>query len=177
MKNSFKNVIDLPEIIDTNTPIEEAEQLKYDKLLKNYKELVIININNVERVINTEKNKAFIIYSFGLSLELFLKMILLKYITSDIKRVSSYSHNILEMLNVIIKSNQIHIKRYCEEINDYLSKIKIANRNIDYKKYTDYRYNHKSDSMDLMCEEEINDKDKNSIKEVLNCIRQVMECL
>ena len=180
MNNNEANLIlnlpstDIEKIINT---IEEDEKAKLNILIENYENLVKANINNLNRLLDIEKNKSIILYNFGLIIELFLKMILLKLDFSNINEILKYNHNISEMFKVILNNSEnLMLKRVCGNIKHILTLIKKANGdNINYNEYSDFRYNHKKYEINLIFEDDINETDIKHIKEVLECIELLMK--
>lgn len=164
-------------IKDAIQSIEGENKKQHLDLIKNYEKLVEINIRNIKRIMNNETNKAFIIYNYGMLIELFLKMVLLERSTLTIQEIGDTRHKIPNLFEKIkYKCVDKTIKGKCEKIRDRSSLVKMSNGNkIDYNNYMDFRYNHKVGEYDLIFINEISDNDIKYIKEVLECIESVMK--
>lgn len=166
-------------ILNLITTKEQEEQNKYYKLIDNYERLVKSNVDNLKRMLNTETNKSVIIYNFGLVIELFLKMILLKLNILNIEEIGESSHNISNMFKEIIeKCNNSQIKEMCQHIKERAALIKQNNnssKKINYNDYIDFRYNHPKGKLDLIFTDDIDKNDIKHIKEVLGCIELIMK--
>lgn len=174
-----KQIIDfssstIDNVIDS---IGTQDDEKYYKLIENYEVLVNANINNVKILLTNEKNKSVIMYNFGLLLELFLKMILLKSCNQDVRRIGDTNHVISNMFKIIFeKCNNSIIIEKCKYIKDRIALIEISKgKKIDYNDYADFRYNHAKGSKNLIFTDSINEKDKKHIREALECIESVMK--
>lgn len=175
-KNIDKNLF-FDEINDISNVIENDEQQKFCELIINYDKLISDNISILNIMLDDIKNKAIIVYNFGLVIELFLKMILLKYGLANILDISKYNHNISDMYNDIFKSNiNPKIKKICSNIKDRATLIKQSNGNtVNYNDYANFRYNHKKRESDLIFNEDIKNDDIKHIKEAIECIEKIMK--
>lgn len=157
--------------------IEEDEKTKFYKLIENYENIVKANISNLKRMLDSEKNKSIIIYNFGLLIELFLKMILLKLGLADMSEIVKYNHRISDMYKTIFNiAEESELKKVCKNIKDRSSLIRNSNGDrVNYNEYTDFRYNHKKEDITLIFEEKISKNDIKYIKEVIECIESLMK--
>lgn len=165
---------DIGTIINT---IEEDEKAKLYRLIENYENIVKANISNLKRMLDREKNKSIIIYNFGLLIELFLKMILLKLGLADVSELVKYDHHISDMYKTILNSTEgIELKRVCKNIKERSSLIKKSNGDkVNYNEYPDFRYNHGKEETSLIFDDEISKSDIKHVKEVIECIESLMK--
>lgn len=177
MQNSIDINLSSHTIDNIINEIEEEEQSKLSKIINNYEKLVNANINNLKRMLDNENNKSVIVYNLGLLIELFLKMILLKFGLSDISEIGEYNHQISDMYKFIFDNiKESKVKRVCENIKERSSIIRQSNGyKVNYNDYTNFRYNHKKDEFDLIFDEEININDIKHIREVIECIESIMK--
>lgn len=157
--------------------IEKEKQLKLHAIIKNYKKLVKANVRNLERMIDYEKNKSIIVYNLGLLIELFLKFILLRFGFSNFDELGNYKHNISTMFRIILdNSSDSKLIKICEQIKERASLIKQSDGNkVNYNNYTDFRYNHKKDKLELIFIDDITENDIKYLKEVIECIKLLMK--
>lgn len=157
--------------------IEEEEKSKIYIIIDNYEKLVKANINNLKRMLDNENNKSLIVYNLGLLIELFLKMILLKYGLADISEMGKYNHRISDMYKFISDNiEESELKRVCKNIKERSSIIRQSNGDkVNYNDYANFRYNHKKDEFSLIFDEEINKNDIKHIREVIECIESIMK--
>lgn len=176
MNNSFINIDKLPDIVDLPIKAEEELELKRIRLIKNYNELININMDNLNDIIDKYNNKSFVIYNLGMLIELLLKMILLKYNLCSLEKICESKHIISEMFKRVIDNcNDKNVCTICEEIKDIITHIKSDNgNNINFNEYMNYRYNHMINDYELLCTNSISSNDLKYIKEVLRCIKSIM---
>ena len=176
MNKSFANINDLPELVNISSNVEEELNIKLAKLVNNYKELIVINLDNLDNIINRFNNKSFIIYNLGMLIELLLKMLLLKYRLRNLEEVYNLKHVISEMFRIIIDNCQDrNVSTICEEIKNIIARIKKDNNhNVNFNEYTEYRYNHVKKEYDLLCNNSITNNDLKKIKEVIRCIESII---
>lgn len=153
------------------------EQDKQYKIIENYERLVKSNIDNLNRILDNETCKALIIYNFGLVLELFLKMTILKLGKSSLEEIGSLEHQISIMFQKVIDgSDDLSFKNVCKYIKDRMTLIKYPNGNrVDFDTYADFRYNHLKGQQELIFTEDITTSDIKHIKEALKCIESVIQ--
>ena len=156
---------------------EKEEQNKFYILIKNYKNLVNVNIKILRLIIINTNNKSTAIYHLGFLIELFFKMILLDSGIQDIMGTCSLNHHVFNMYQMIMDYIQeTTIKEACSNIMERASLICYSNGNrINLDEYANFRYNHRKNEMGLIFTEEINGNDKKHIEEVIECIKSIMK--
>lgn len=195
MKNNFDvNKIIFP-TVDNNIVVNELssslvenvvtsyvndDNENFDLLIHNYELQVNSYVKLLEQLLTYETNKSVIVYNFGLLLELFLKMILLKLNISTVYETCAFRHKIINMFNKLLEEKNcldLKLKNDIEYIRTRISLIESSKgKSFDYNNYPDLRYNHKLDSLDLIVIDKINKNDIKHIKEVLQCIESIMKC-
>lgn len=194
MKNNIEVSKKISSIADNNIVVNELsssfvenvvtsyikdDNISYDLLVHNYELHVNSYVKLLKQLLTYETNKSVIVYNFGLLLELFLKMILLKLNISTVDETCAFRHRIIDMFNKLLeeKNLDLKLKKNIEYIRARISLIESSKgKRIDYNNYPDLRYNHKLDSLDLIITDMINEHDIKYIMEVLQCIELIMKC-
>lgn len=156
---------------------EEEKQEELYKLIENYETLVELNLKILRELLKNENNKSIIVYYTGLVIELVFKMIILKSGISIGERIGDYEHHISKMYDDILKkSMESDIKNICMNIKDRAALINYSDgKTVQYDEYTNFRYNHRKEKLNLIFTEKINEREKKHVEEVIECIELIMK--
>lgn len=111
--------------------------------------------------------KPLLMYNLFFGVELFLKFYLIRFSKLKLEEIENKVHNIFELIRLI---NNI------DEKSKYLLQSFKTRKNtkLEIQKYHNYKYNHEKGSVTLIFDFEINETEKNKIKEVIEWINSYM---
>lgn len=177
MKNNKCQINYQTNIIEVNEQTIISSQINDD--LKKFaeidldilKENLLQNIELLELELEKKFPKSMVLYQLIFSFELYLKYkIALSSITVELNKLKGYSHKIDDMVKLLVEKTSD--QKY-EDIKSMIKKIKIENNNkIDLIKYPDFKYRFNESKMLFEDENNLEEKEKIIIKEVIECLKK-----
>ena len=173
MQNKLFKINNLPDINDNFIQTEIDSRI--NDIYKNYKYLIKDTFKIIELSLKEGMKKPLIMYNLFFEVELFLKLYLIRFSELKLEDIENKGHNIL---NLIELANSIDEKMDFEELKYLLESFKTKeNTKLIISKYHNFKYNHEKGNETLIFDFEIDENEKNKIKEVIEWINYYIQNL
>ena len=150
MKNKLFKITNLPDL--SNNVVQTDTDRKFREMCLNYEYLIKDTLSILRFLLTTEIKKPLLIYNL-----LF----------------ENKGHDIVELIRL---SNSINPK--FTGLGELLNVFKDKNNNcLNFKNYYDYKYNHKKGKEILILDFDIDENEKDNVKEVIEWIKYHMQIL
>ena len=170
MQNKLFKIDDLPDIYDSFR--EKNIDSNINSIYRNYEYLIKDTLKIIELSLKEGIRKPLLMYNLFFGVELFLKFYLIRFSKLKLEEIENKGHNIFELIRLI---NNIDEKSKFVELKYLLQSFETRkNTKLEIQKYHNYKYNHEKGSVTLIFDFEINEIEKNKIKEVIEWINSYM---
>ncbi len=171
MKNKLFKITNLPDL--SNNVVQTDTDRKFREMCLNYEYLIKDTLSILRFLLTTEIKKPLLIYNLLFLVELSLKFYLIKYSKITLEEIENKGHDIVELIRL---SNSINPK--FTGLGELLNVFKDKNNNcLNFKNYYDYKYNHKKGKEILILDFDIDENEKDNVKEVIEWIKYHMQIL
>lgn len=154
-KFELESLPDLPDIVDKKT-----FQIR-NKIIDNYFILETNTIKVLDYCINNGIMKSLIFYNLFYYVEICLKLKLALDCLLSLEDIENLGHNIYEMMNKISEINFIGFKYILRRLKDK------NNQNLNFSKYSDFRYNKSIGTDYLIFDNKFTDNDEKYVRDVI----------
>ena len=173
MKNNIFKFDNLPDIYDNF--LQENVDIKINNIYLNYEYLIMDTVKIIELSLKNGVKKPLIMYNLFFAVEIFLKLYLIKFSSLQLMEIEKKGHNIFEMIEL---ANKYDEKKEFEELKFLMIGFKDKqNCDLEIQKYYNYKYNHEKGNETLIFDFEIDENEKNKIREVIKWINSYMSIL
>lgn len=171
LSKDFK-LIQLNEIPEIDFSTDSIIRDGCEEIIDNFESLNDSAIACVIFSLDNKIVKPLVLYNLFYSLEIFLKLYLVKNTNIEMNSIFKMGHNIFELINVAQKNKKmINFDKL-----KYLLK-RFENKNgdkLNLEKYYNFKYNCEKENNNLIFTKDISDKELLLIKEVINWIKKNM---
>lgn len=173
MQSKLFKVDELPDINDSFT--EKNIESNINNIYMNYEYLIKDTLKIIELSLEEGIRKPLLMYNLFFGVELFLKFYLIRFSKLRLEVIENKGHNIFELIKLI---NNIDEKSRFKELEYLLQSFRTKkDTKLEIQKYHNYKYNHEKGKQTLIFDFEINENEKNRIKEVMEWINSYMQTL
>ena len=166
-------LIKLNEIPEIDFSTESIVRDGCEEIIDNFESLNDSAIRCVDVSVENKIVKPLVLYNLFYSLEIFLKLYLIKNTNIEMKSIFKLKHYIFELINMAQKNNKRMIN--FDKIKYLLKRFETKNGDkLDLARYYNYKYNCDIDDNNLIFTKDISNKELLLIKEVINWIKSNM---